>query len=63
MLVTGRLDQRIWETKAGERRCKVEVSAEDLALTAKVARTERHGAEEAAGPLAHRGCGPDEELY
>jgi single stranded DNA-binding protein len=30
VLVTGRLDQR-WDTEAGERRSKVEVSAEDLA--------------------------------
>ena len=53
VLVTGRLDQRSWETEAGERRSKVEVSAEDLApslrwATAKLARTERRGAEEAA---------------
>jgi single-strand DNA-binding protein len=68
VLVTGRLDQRSWETEAGERRSKVEVSAEDLAsslrwATAKLARTERHGAEERPGPPAPSGYGPDEEPY
>ncbi len=68
VLVTGRLDQRSWETEAGERRSKVEVSAEDLApslrwATAKLARTERRGAEEAPGPPAPSNYGPDEEPY
>jgi hypothetical protein len=30
VLVTGRLDQRSWQSEAGERRSKVEVNAEDL---------------------------------
>jgi single-strand DNA-binding protein len=68
VLVTGRLDQRSWQSEAGERRSKVEVSAEDLPpslrwATAKLARTERHGAEERPGPPASSGYSPDEEPY
>ncbi len=44
------------------------MSAEDLApslrwATAKVARTERRGAEERPGPPTPSGYGPDEESY
>lgn len=44
--VTGRLEQRSWETDEGDRRSKVEVSAEDVAAslrfaTASIQRTER----------------------
>lgn len=44
--VTGRLEQRSWETKEGDRRSKVEIVAEDVAVslkwaTAQVIRNER----------------------
>jgi single-strand DNA-binding protein len=44
--VTGRLEQRSWETEEGERRSKVEIVAEDIGpslryATAEVQRTER----------------------
>lgn len=48
VIVTGRLEQHIWETDAGERRSRVEISAEDVGAslryaTAEVSRPERHG--------------------
>src|SRR3974390_829343 len=49
MGVTGRLEQRSWETEEGERRSKVEITADDVGpslrfATADVHRTERSGA-------------------
>lgn len=49
VMVTGRLEQRTWETEEGERRAKVEIVAEELGpslrfATATVHRTERPGA-------------------
>jgi len=46
VLVTGRLEQHTWETESGERRSRVEVSAEDVGpslrfATAEVSRPER----------------------
>jgi len=46
VVVTGRLEQRSWETEAGEHRSKVELTADDIGpslkwATADVARTER----------------------
>lgn len=46
VVVTGRLDQHVWETDAGERRSRVEVTAEDVGAslryaTAEVSRPER----------------------
>ena len=46
VIVTGRLEQRTWEIDAGERRSRVEVSAEDVGpslrfATAEVTRAER----------------------
>jgi single-strand DNA-binding protein len=53
VVVTGRLDQRSWETQEGEKRSKVEITADDLApslrwATAQVTRKERRTAEEAS---------------
>src|ERR1022692_3076940 len=50
VVVTGRLEQRTWETEEGEHRSKVEVVADDLGpslrfATAEVQRNERRGAE------------------
>ena len=46
--VTGRLDQRSWETQDGDKRSKVEIVADDVAVslrwaTAEVSRNERPG--------------------
>lgn len=47
-VVTGRLDQRSWETNDGEKRSKIEISAESIGpdlkwATAAVTRNERQG--------------------
>jgi single-strand DNA-binding protein len=54
VIVTGRLDQRTWENDEGERRSRVEVSAEDVGpslrfATAEVTRAERRVPDEASG--------------
>ncbi len=46
VLVTGRLDQHTWETEMGERRSRVEVTADEVGpslrfATAEISRTER----------------------
>lgn len=46
--VTGRLDQRSWETQDGDKRSKIEIVADDVAVslrwaTAEVTRNERRG--------------------
>jgi single-strand DNA-binding protein len=51
VIVTGRLDQRTWESDEGERRSRVEVSADDVGpslrfATAEVTRAERRVPEE-----------------
>lgn len=51
MVVTARLDQRSWETQEGDKRSKVEITADDLApslrwATAQVTRKERRTADE-----------------
>ena len=53
VVVTGRLDLRSWETQEGEKRSKVEITADDLApslrwATAQVTRKERRTADEAS---------------
>ena len=52
VVVTGRFDQRSWETQEGDKRSKVEITADDLAAslrwaTAEVTRKERRPADEA----------------
>ena len=47
VVVTGRLEQRSWETEEGEHRSKVEITADEVGpslrfATADVQRTERH---------------------
>lgn len=47
--VTGRLDQRSWETPEGEKRSKIEIVADDVAMslrwaTAEMTRVQRDGA-------------------
>jgi single-strand DNA-binding protein len=51
VVVTGRLEQRSWETEEGEHRSKVEVTADEIGpslrfATADVQRTERRAATE-----------------
>jgi len=51
--VTGRLEQRSWETPEGQKRSKVEINAEDIATslrwaTAKVTKNERQAPEAAS---------------
>lgn len=73
--VTGRLDQRSWETPDGEKRSKVEIVADDIAVslkwaTAEVLKNERStnaggsyqggGAPQAAAAPAYN---PDEEPF
>ena len=54
VVVTGRIEQRSWETDDGEHRSKVEIVAEEIGpslrfATADVQRTRRQGAEEVPG--------------
>ncbi len=66
VVVTGRLDQRSWETEAGEKRSVVEVTADEIGpslrwATAQVTRNERRGPGEArpARPAAPARTEPD----
>jgi single-strand DNA-binding protein len=52
VIVTGRLEQHSWETEAGERRSRIEVTAEEVGpslrfATAEITRTERRPQDEA----------------
>jgi len=54
VVVTGRLDQRSWETAEGDKRSKVEVTADEICpslrwATVQVTRTERKAADAGAG--------------
>ena len=42
VLVSGRLEQRSWETDGGERRSKVEIVADDIGASLRFATTEVH---------------------
>ncbi len=61
VVVTGRLEQRTWETEEGEHRSKVEITADEVGpslrfATADVHKVERHGAatpSDAEGDDAH----------
>ncbi len=53
VIVTGRLEQSSWENDNGERRSRVEVSAEEVGpslrfATAEISRTERRGPDQAS---------------
>jgi single-strand DNA-binding protein len=55
LVVTGRLDQRSWETTEGEKRSKVDIVADDIAIslrwaTTTVTRNERRGPAGDDGP-------------
>jgi single-strand DNA-binding protein len=62
VMVTGRLEQRSWETDEGERRSKVEIVAEEIGpslrfATAEVQRTQRRAASDGDGEGTHGGDG------
>jgi single-strand DNA-binding protein len=62
VLVSGRLDQRSWETQEHERRSKIEITADEVApslryATAAITRNERRTPETAGAP-AHSGARP-----
>ena len=63
VVVSGRLEQRSWETEAGEKRSIVEVVADDVApslrfATAEVHRVERSGPGEGGGGGGGQSRGP-----
>ncbi|MGI9023463.1 MAG: single-stranded DNA-binding protein [Acidimicrobiales bacterium] len=56
VLVTGRLEQRSWETGEGERRSKIEVIADEIGpslrwATAEVRKNDRRGPSEGGSPV------------
>lgn len=62
VMVTGRLEQRSWETEDGERRSKVEIVADEIGpslrfATAEVQRTERRTGGQAAAPAGDEAAG------
>jgi single-strand DNA-binding protein len=77
IVVTGRLDQRSWETDNGEKRSKVEIVADEIApslkwATAQISRNERRDGSDGGGFNAPRpapapeppaGYGSDEEPF
>lgn len=67
LIVTGRLEQRSWETENGEKRSKVEVQADEVGpslrwASAQVSRNERRGGFGAARPKS-RNYNDDEEPF
>ena len=69
MIVTGRLEQRSWETAEGDKRSKIEVVADELGpslrwATAQVVKNERRGPSEGGGPGggSARGASPRPNL-
>jgi len=72
VIVTGRLEQRSWETQEGERRSVVEIRIDEMGpslrwATAKVNRTQREGGQQRAqgapAPQARESYGPDEAPF
>jgi single-strand DNA-binding protein len=68
--VTGRLDQRSWETPEGDKRSKVEVVADDIAVSLRWATVEITRNERSEGGQSSRPAGggapaynPDEEPF
>jgi single-strand DNA-binding protein len=64
VIVTGRLEQRSWETQDGDKRSKVEIVADEIGpslrwATAQVTKNERRGPGEAAPPRS--GGGPERQ--
>ncbi len=76
VIVTGRLEQRSWETQEGDRRSVVELQVEEIGpslrwATAQVTRTTRSGGDFGGGapsppppgPVARTDYGPDEAPF
>ena len=75
VIVTGRLEQRSWETPEGDRRSKIEIVADEIGpslrwATAQVVRNERKGAADGGGnsspsgdDFASAGVGAGEEPF
>jgi single-strand DNA-binding protein len=66
VLVSGRLDQRSWETQEGEKRSKVEIVADEVApslrfATVKIEKNERRGPD-GAPPPSRDGAGASSGL-
>ena len=64
VVVTGRLDQRSWETQDGDKRSKVEVVADEVApslrwATAQITRNERRGGDGGGRGTGESGGGGD----
>ena len=62
VVVTGRLEQRSWETQEGDRRSKIEVIADEVGpslrwATAVVNKNERRGPADGGGPSPRAGSG------
>jgi single-strand DNA-binding protein len=60
VLVTGRLEQRSWETPEGEKRSKIEIVADEIGpslrwATAQVTKNDRRGPGEGGGPAMNGG--------
>jgi single-strand DNA-binding protein len=63
VVVSGRLDQRSWENNDGEKRSKIEITANEVApslrwATAHISKNERHSPQ---GVPAGNGASPDDE--
>jgi single-strand DNA-binding protein len=73
VILTGRLEQRSWETQEGEKRSVTEISIDEIGpslrwATATVNRTAKSGGDMAAagvvpGPMARQDYGPDEAPF
>ena len=77
VIITGRLDQRSWETQDGDKRSVVEISIDELGpslrwATATVSKTQRQGGGDFGGnasgsipaaPVARETYGPDEAPF
>ncbi|MGH9030032.1 MAG: single-stranded DNA-binding protein [Acidimicrobiales bacterium] len=59
VMVTGRLEQRTWENEEGERRSRVEVSAEDVGPSLRFATAEVTRAERRVPATPYQGGGSD----
>lgn len=62
VIVTGRLEQRSWETQEGEKRSKIEIVADEIGpslrwATASITKNERRGPGEGGGPGGPGGGG------
>ncbi len=59
--VTGRLDQRSWENQEGEKRSKIEIVADDVAVSLRWATADINRNERAAGAPAQAGAAQSDQ--